>query len=111
LLTIVVIPAANWTSVLQLQAELSYTDGDYLTTRLLSFDPQSKASQTVQIPLLHAAARKYRWRQLVSRVDGTVEQTDWIEVDQSLLVVGADKVTQAEVRVVWAGSPGAALGL
>jgi hypothetical protein len=111
LLTIVVIPAADWTSALQLQAELRYTDGDYLATRLLAFNPQTKASQTVQIPLLHAAARKYQWRQLVSRADGTVAQTDWIEVDQSLLVIGAEKVTQADVRVVWAGSPGAALGL
>src|SRR4029077_5495060 len=111
LLTIVVIPTTDWSSVLQLQTELRYSDGDYLATRLLSFDPKRTGSQTVQIPLLHSAARKYQWRQMISRADGTVAQTDWVEVDQSLLVVGPIKATQADVRVVWVGSPGTALGL
>src|SRR5262249_34864433 len=113
LLSLTIIPAASWTEVTQLRVELRYSDSDsdYVAERSLLFDPTHNASQTIQIPLLQPALRKYQWRQVVVRKDGTVDQTEWAETDKGLLVVGAAKKTTADVRVVWIGSPGNAFGL
>lgn len=111
ILSIVVIPAASWTAVTQFRVELRYQDGDYLAERSLLFDPSHNTSQTLQIPLLQPTVRKYQWRQVVIRTDGTADQTDWTESDKGLLVVGQAKKTTGDVRVVWVGTPGDAYGL
>src|SRR5208337_456731 len=110
-LSIVVIPGSQWSSVTQLRAELRYQDGDYVFQRALLFDAKNAASQTIQVPLFNPAVRKYQWRQVVVNTDGTADQTEWAETDKSLLVAGAAKKTTADVRVVWVGAPGNALGL
>lgn len=110
-LSIVVLVGSQWSAVTQLRVELRYRDGDYLFERALLFDARNASSQTVNVPLFQPAVRKYQWRQVVVNTDGTVDQTDWAESDKSLLVAGAPKKTTSEVRVVWVGSPGNALGL
>jgi hypothetical protein len=110
-LSIVLVPSPDWTATTQFQVEVSYTDGDYVATRMVTFDAKNKASKTVQIPLLQKTRRKYRWRQVITHANGTASQTEWTEVDQSLLVVGVEKQTSGNVRVVWVGNPGTALGL
>lgn len=111
ILSITIVPAADWTKVQQVRAELRYRDGNYIVDRAMLFDPNNKASQTVQIPLLQRSIRKYQWRQIVLRADGTVSETEWAEVDQGLLAVGGERRTLGEVRVVWVGDQGNALGL
>ena len=111
ILSIVVVPAADWSVTQQVRAELRYRDGDYIVERAMLFDANNKASQTLQIPLLKRTLRKYQWRQMVLRADGTAAETEWVEVDQGLLAVGGERKRDAEVRVIWVGDPGTALGL
>lgn len=111
ILSIAVIPAASWAAVTQLRVELRYRDGDYPAERSLLFDASHNATQTVQIPLLQPTLRKYQWRQVVVRKDGTADETDWSESDKGLLVVGETRKTTGDVRVVWVGAPGNAFGL
>jgi len=112
MLNISVIPAVpNWTDMVQMQVELRYVDGDYVFDRTLSFDGNKKATQSVSIPLLHKTQRSYQWRLVSTRKDGTVAQTDWATSDQRLLVVGAEKKTTADVRVVWVAASGDVLGM
>jgi hypothetical protein len=107
-----VIPAvSDWTATIQMQVEITYGDGDYHFDRTLLFDAAHKETQTFAIPLLHKTQRSYQWRQVVSRKDGTIAQTDWAAADQALLVVGGEKKTTADVRVVWVGAPNGALGM
>ena len=111
ILSLVVVPAADWSAIQQVRAELRYRDGEYIVERAMLFDASNKASQTLQIPLLRRAVRKYQWRQIVFRNDGTVAEADWAEVDQGVLVVGGERKKVGEVRVVWIGDQGTALGL
>jgi hypothetical protein len=111
MLSVVVVPAADWSAIQQVRAELRYRDGEYIVERALLFDATNKASQTLQIPLLQRAVRKYQWRQMVLRLDGTATETEWAEVDQGVLAVGGEQKKLGEVRVVWIGDQGTALGL
>ena len=111
ILSIVLVPAADWSAIQQVRAELRYRDGDYVVDRAMLFDANNKASQTVQIPLLQRTARKYQWRQVALRKDGTASETEWAEVDQGVLPVGGERKRVGEVRVVWVGNQGNALGL
>jgi hypothetical protein len=45
------------------------------------------------------------------RVDGTIAESDWQEADRGVLVVGKESAGPREVRIVWVGDPGPALGL
>lgn len=106
ILSIGVQPAADWRAVTQLDVEILYRDGDHVVTRQLLFTAAQAASQRVQIPLLDRTKRTYQWRQTIVRVDGTPGETDWASSDRTLLVVGKERETARDVKVVWVGSQG-----
>jgi hypothetical protein len=111
ILAIAVQPAADWTAVTQMHVELEYRDGEHVVTRQLLFTAAQPGSQTVQIPLLDRTKRSYQWRHTLVHPDGTTEEPDWVTTDRTLLVVGKGRETSREVRVVWVGPPGGALGV
>lgn len=111
LLEVSVQSVASWERLSQVLAELRYRDGDHLVEQRLRFDPETAASQTVRFPLLDPTRRGYAWRQTLFTVDGTVAESDWQEADRAVLVVGREPAGPREVRIVWVGAPGAALGL
>jgi hypothetical protein len=98
--------------VTQVRAEIRYRDGEYFLERFLEFNSENaKGSQLVQIPLLRRDARRYEWRHLVLRKDGTAVESEWTEADQGLLLVGGERKSKDQVQVVWVGTAGEALGL
>jgi hypothetical protein len=109
-LDVTVLPGANWEDVTQLLVEVSYRDGDHLVERQLTFTPDRNDGATVSIPLLDPRRRTYQWRQIVFRSDGTTGETAWQDGDGRLLLVGGEDRPR-EVRVVWVGAAGDALGL
>jgi hypothetical protein len=111
LLEVSVQPVADWERLSQALAELRYRDGDHFVERRLRFDAQADAPETVRFPLLDPTHRSYDWRQTLFRVDGTVAETDWRETDKTVLIVGVEPEGPREVRIVWVGDPGPALGL
>ncbi len=110
-LEIVVQPVADWSRIRQLVVELRYRDGDHFVEHQLRFDQQQAGSQGVRIALLDPARRSYDWRQTLFRVDGTAAEGNWTETDRGVLVVGRERAGSRQVRLVWVGSPGDALGL
>ncbi len=112
LLAVSVQPAVDWPKVTQVQVEIRYEDGDYRAQRELVFAPSDgTASQRVTIPLLDPGRRGYRWRQVLTKLDGTASQSEWSEADQAVLVIGQEAVSARDVRVVWVGDAGDTLGL
>jgi hypothetical protein len=111
ILTIVITPAADWNVTLQVQATIEYRDEDYTNGGTLQFDNANKASQTLRIPVRSKSTRKFRWQQVIIAKDKPATQSDWVETDSSLLLLGSEPVKQGEVRVVWIGAPGDVLGL
>ena len=112
ILTIRVNAAVDWNLVTQVRAEIRYRDGEYFLEKFLDFNSESaKGSQLIQIPLLRRDARKYEWRHLVLRKDGTAVESGWTEADQGLLLVGGERKSKDQIQVVWVGTPGEALGL
>jgi hypothetical protein len=111
LLSLSVQPVVDWSKVTQVMVEIRYQDGDYLEDKSLVFTAQSKTGQTIAIPLLDRAHRAYRYRQTVVHTDGTVAEIDWADADQTMLLVGHEALAGGDVRVVWVGAPGDALGL
>jgi hypothetical protein len=94
------------------RAEIRYRDGEYFLEKFLEFNSENaKGSQLIQIPLLRRDARKYEWRHLVLRKDGTAVESEWTEADQGLLLVGGERKSKDQVQVVWVGTSGEALGL
>jgi hypothetical protein len=114
-LEITVVPASDWTKTTEVFVEVRYEDGDYTVDRALTFTAgaagEPAPSQRIEIPLLDPAKRAYRFRQLVARTDGTKDETDWAAVDEAFLVVGREPPPPGQVRVVWLGDAGGALGV
>lgn len=107
LLKIQVTPVVDWQQVTQLVVELRYQDDDYVVTRALVLTAaQAGASPTVEIPLLHPERRKYAFRVVTFRVDGTTREEDWKPADQGLLLVGHEEPPRAVRVVLITASPG-----
>ena len=112
ILTIRVNAAVDWSLVSQVRTEIRYGDGEYFVEKFLDFNSESaRGSQLVEIPLLRRGARQYEWRYIVLRQDGTASESQWAAADSGLLLVGSERKSTGEVRIVWVGSPGEALGL
>jgi hypothetical protein len=112
ILTIRVNAAVDWNLVTQVRAEIRYRDQEYFVQKFLDFNAESaKGSQLVEIPLLRRDARRYEWRHLLLRKDGTASEGEWAEADQGLLLVGAERKSKDQVQIVWVGAPGGVLGL
>ena len=112
LLSIQILPAADWAAVSQVVAEIRYQDGDYLIDRQFIFTAVQKgAPQHLDIPLLDPAKRQFRWQETIMLLDGTSETHDWAAADSALLVVGQRKKTTADLQIVWVGQPGDIFGL
>lgn len=112
LMSLQILPAADWATVSQVVVEIRYQDGDTLVDRQFIFTAQDKgAPRQLDIPLLDPAKRQYRWRETIMRLDGTSEAHDWATVDSALLVVGEKRKTTADLQIVWVGSPGDIFGL
>ncbi|MEM7481952.1 MAG: hypothetical protein AAF481_12325 [Acidobacteriota bacterium] len=104
-------PVADWERISQLVVDLRYRDGDLAIDRTLPFTAETDTARTEKWALLDVRNRTYSWRQTLIRKDGTVHQTDWQDADQTVLVVGQDADPPPEIRIVWVGDPGDALGL
>jgi hypothetical protein len=65
----------------------------------------------VTLPLLDPGRRGYRWREVVTKLDGTARESEWMDADQVVLLVGQEAVSERDVRVVWLGGAGDVLGL
>ncbi len=112
LLSIQILPAADWNSVSQVVVEIRYQDDDNLIDNQFIFtSAQKSAPQHLDIPLLDPAKRQYTWRETIMFLDGTTETRDWATVDSALLVVGEKKKTTGDVQIVWVGQPGDIFGL
>ena len=112
LMKVSVQPAVDWRAATQLRVELRYEDGAHVVDRRVSFlAAPGNVPQDVEFPLLDRTRRRFRWRQILILTNGTVEETDWAESDQTLLVVGQPPPRVA--RSAWSGwePPGNALGL
>lgn len=104
-------PAIDWVRATSLYVELRYRDSDEITLRQVLFTKESPQSATVQFPLRDRLQRTYEWRQTRLAQDGTSDVTDWLASDRTLLVVGGEVAAATEVRVIWVGTAGGALGL
>ena len=112
LLSIQILPAADWTAVSQVVVEIRYQDGDNLIDRQFILTAAQKGvPQRLDIPLLDPAQRQYRWHETIMLLDGTSEMREWTTVDRAVLVVGERKKTTADLQVVWVGPPGDIFGL
>lgn len=98
-LALAVQPVVDWKLVSQLQVEIRYTDGDYVVDRTLGFTATAAATARVEIALLDPRQRRYRYRQTRFRLDGTIAEDDWQDADRSVLVVGPERKTTADVRI------------
>ncbi len=111
-LSLYVMPAVDWSQTTQVMIEVRYQDGDHLLDRTLTFNAANKATgQQLAIPLLDATRRRYSWRWFVFKLDGTQSQTELVEADASVLAPSSLARVTADVRLVWVGAPGDALGL
>ena len=111
-LTLSAVPAVDWTTgATHAQVEISYADGGYVVDKTLTFlAADAHGAQSLDIPLLDATHRAYRWRQVVFLPTGPVAST-WADSDTSILVFGTPPRTTEDVRLVWVGDAGAAFGL
>ncbi|MEM7052237.1 MAG: hypothetical protein AAF604_21400 [Acidobacteriota bacterium] len=103
-------PVADWDRVSQLVVELRYRDGDLAVDRTIPFPAGSDQPKAERWALLDPRRRTYSWRQTVIGKDGSVEQSDWLDSDHTVLLVGRT-AAPSEVRIVWVGAAGDALGL
>ena len=62
-------------------------------------------------PLRDDSRRTYQWRQTIFRADGTTADVPWTTADATVLVVGQEPRTSADVRIEWIGTAGDAFGL
>ncbi len=108
-LRLLVVPIADWAAVDRIMVDLRYDDGDYAVAHTLLFS--SPSSQTVEIPILHAQRREYRWRSRVARRDGTVDETREQTCDKPVLVVQGARSQTREVTVILIGDAGDLLGV
>jgi hypothetical protein len=110
-LDVLVQSAVNWTNATTLRVEMRYRDQDQVTSRELTFTKDAAPSARVQFPLRDRTKRAFEWREVLVRADGTTRETEWVSVDKTLLVVGAEPATTGEIRIVWVGDAAGALGL
>ena len=111
LLLVHVHPMANWTAVDRVVVSISYEDGDYVNTRDVMFTQETAAPVAVKIPILDRQRRVYQWRQMIVRKNGAIDRSEPASADAAVLLVGLMKPSTHEVRVIWVGPPGAALGV
>jgi hypothetical protein len=112
LLSIQILPAADWNTVSQVVVEIRYQDDDNLIDKQFIFTSAQKgAPQYLDIPLIDPSKRQYRWQETIMLLDGTSEARDWASLDSALLVVGEKKKTTGDLQIVWVGHPGDIFGL
>jgi hypothetical protein len=112
LLSIQILPGADWNAVSQVVVEIRYQDDDNLIDKQFIFTSAQKgAPQHLDIPLLDPTKRQYHWRETIMFLDGTSETHDWATMDSALLVVGEKKKTTGDVQIVWVGQPTDIFGL
>ena len=111
-LSLLVQPAVDWRRATQLVVELRYQDDAYVFERELFFTPATgSAGQRVDIPIVDPRRRSYQFRIVLLRNDGTRREDPWANADQHLLIVGADRPTDCDVRVVLVGGAAEVLGV
>jgi hypothetical protein len=112
LLSIQILPAADWSAVSQVVVEIRYQDDDNLLDRQFIFTAALKgAPQRLDVPLLDPTKRQYRWQETILYLNGGTETHDWATADSALLVVGEKKKTTGDLQIVWVGQPGDIYGL
>lgn len=108
-LEVLVQPAVDWQKVSGVRVELRYEDGDYVVDRVLEFT--APAAQRVEVPILDARRRQYRWSGVLVHKDGPPQELTWQAADRQLLVVGPEKRAEREVRMVLVGTGAEVLGV
>lgn len=102
--------AADWERTAQVLITARYPEGDGERERDMLFT--AAGERTVSWAFLDAeATRGWRYRQVLVRTDGTVDELDWVETEESTVVVGRVGAPEPELRVVLVGELGAALGV
>ncbi len=109
-MTVSIHAATDWTRVTQVLMEVRYVTDDQRFERRHVFTESAADPVVEEFPLLDADLRSYEWRQVVFFIDGSKAETEWATTDHGVLVVGATAASH-EVRVVWVGDVGDALGI
>jgi hypothetical protein len=103
LMSVRVVPAVDWSKVVQVLVELRHSDTSPVFERTFVFTPSAQEPQIADIALTDPDRRTYRQRVTVIFADGTTQESDWSESDHLVLVAAPDRPTTRDVHVLLLG--------
>ena len=95
--------------VLNISLELRIEQDGYRDEKSLAWSDNDRAAQRVALRRLQDGSRRYRYRVVLLRQDGTVDEQPWVETEQRTIVIGAidpAQVFSTEVVALGGGPAG-----